>query len=255
MTFLALQEELGRRLVELKGAEGMWDPTERQLALNLSQLDMARELRLIRAVAVRDALANTQDYSITAAVGSGGFGLSNFLGILGEDELPGLIYDDGTQETVLRFRTVEWLYATHPNWRRDASGVPEVFFPSEGGEVFNDKIGVYPKPASTVTNGFRLHHLVRPADMTADGHQPFNVTAGTTVQFPSLEPYHDALVWRALWRLLQDDSPQLADRAWQYYLFVIRKAKGHAFLGVHTDDRQVQAVSAYGRRSGRRGAW
>lgn len=219
-----LLDELGRRLIELKGAEGMWDPEERLDALHIAQLEMARDLRLIRGVATANTVIGQQDHSITGAAPTG-FVLTNFLAIV----RPGLIYFDLTEDHLLKKRSVEQLYSGAPTWRTDANGTPGFYFPPEGGELFNDLIALYPKPDKAIAAGLRLHHLKRPADMTLDTHQPFNATAGTVVQFPSLLPFHYALVWRAGALLLGDENPALAAQALAFFAFETRKAKGQTF--------------------------
>lgn len=223
MTRGELLTEIGRRLVELKGSEATWEPDEREDALYLASLEVNRKLRLMRKTSTAATVIDKQDYLLTTdfAITAG-----TFAGLV----RPGLIYYDGTQDSdPLTLRSVEWLYEHFPNWRNDSSGTPRFFFPKDGGLVFNDTLSLYPKTDKAVAGGLRLHHLLRPARMTLDDHQPFNATAGITVQFPSLEPFHYALVWYSCYLLLQDDDAKKAEIALAQYRGVVAGAKGEVF--------------------------
>lgn len=240
-----LLTELGRRLVELKGSEATWDPDERQDALYLASLEVNRKLRLMRKTSTAATVIDKQDYLLTTdfAITAG-----TFAGLI----RPGLIYYDGTQDSKpLTLRSLEWLYERSPNWRNDSSGTPRVFFPKEGGLVFNDTLSLYPKTDKAVAGGLRLHHLLRPARMTDDGHQPFNVTAGTTVQFPSLEPFHYALVWYSCYLLLQDEDTDKAAVALRQYGAAIAGAKREVFAPEPLDHDAPRIAMVTGYRHGR----
>lgn len=226
MTRGALLSEIGRRLVELKGSEAMWDPTERIDTLNEAQRRMVKRWRLLRKTSVADTAIGVQDYSLTTAAPVG-FGLAAgaFFGTV----RPGLVYYDGTQDTLLTLRSLEWLYERIPNWRNEANGDPRYYFPAEGGSVFNDKVSSYPKPSKVVVGGWRLSHLLAPAAMTEDTHQPFNTTASATIQFPSLAPFHYALVWLSCVLLLQDDDAAKAQVAAAQYQQLVREANAEVF--------------------------
>lgn len=252
MTFLELQEELGRRIVELKGAESFWDPTERKFALNRAQREIAKELQLTRDLATVSTVIGQQDYSL----GASGFNIAaSFMGLIpvlrtqGGDRSALILYD-GVQDEPLVPRSLEWLYANVSSWRTDANGRPKYFFAPEGGQILKDALGLYPKPDTVWANGLRLHYLYWPADMTADGHVPFNKTAGTTDIFRTLEPYHHALVWNALWLLLQDDDVRLAERARLNYFVDLAAAKKETYFPEVREPRFPEIAPTY-----RGGGW
>lgn len=245
MTRGDLLGEIGRRLVELKGAEAMWEPDERDDALDLAQQELNRKLRLMRTTSTAATVVDKQDYVLTTD-----FGLTAgaFMGVI----RPGLIYYDGTQDsTPLKLRSLEWLYEHVPNWRNDAAATPRYFFPKEGGLLFNNMLSLYPKTDKAVAGGLRLHHLLKPARMTDDTHQPFNATAGATIQFPSLEPYHYGLVWYSCFLLVQDEDERAARRALDQYRATVAAAKREVFAPEAQDHDAPGIAVVTGYRHGR----
>jgi hypothetical protein len=58
------------------------------------------------------------------------------------------------------------------------------------------RIRLHPTPGISATDSMRVHYIFKPADMTADGHVPFQETAGTGgAGTDELSEYHD-IIWK-----------------------------------------------------------
>ena len=76
----------------------------------------------------------------------------------------------------LKPRSLRWLDMTLPQWRDGSAGNPEYY------SIDGDEITVYPKPATSYTNGFKLYHFKISQDM-ATGYYPFSGSASVRYSF------------------------------------------------------------------------
>lgn len=83
------------------------------------------------------------------------------------------------------------------NWRDAGSGSPEEYY------IEGDIIGVYPKPADALVNGFRLHYFRFPQEMVQDTDYAFE----DGVSIPHLQVLDDCIFAYVKWK----SSPIVGD--------------------------------------------
>jgi len=96
-----------------------------------------------------------------------------------------------TEGPELPYKAEEELNQTRPNWRSASPGVPECWYLRvDGGSTY---VGLYPPPdvPSGETWTLLWPYVAQPADMSADGDEPFTVSSNVRT---TLRPYHRALL-------------------------------------------------------------
>lgn len=86
-------------------------------------------------------------------------------------DAPGLWWYNGSNWKRLYPRTLEWLDENQGNWRDADSGDPRYY------SIDGDEITVFPKPDTTLSDGFKMYFFQSSADMNVDGDYPFGGNA------------------------------------------------------------------------------
>jgi hypothetical protein len=153
------------------------------IILNEGCLDVGLKASVLKTSASFNAVSGTQEYDLRTA-------LTRYLAI----DKGGVWYLSGTTYKKLYPKTIEWLDENVQNWRNGAAGEPLYYY------LYSDKIGFYPKPSSSVTNGFLMYFVQRPTPManaTPATEYPFNGASEIDQYAPYSDCVLDYWIWRA----------------------------------------------------------
>lgn len=220
MTFLQLYGvELDRELGSSQTS--LFTTVARKAAINAAQLEWAKRtecLQLQASVALVDAVQETDlETSLTDFMWIARQGIS--IKIVSSTQTRYIEGDD------LAVTSVERLNAEEPGWRAvDAATPMKVYTRRVGGAMY---LGLHPAPSIDVTETWTalVPYVIYPTDMSADGDQPFTVSANVLL---SMKPWHRALVHYAAYDLEKLRKDQARSAA-QLQLFELEVAK---FIGV-----------------------
>lgn len=132
-------------------------------------------------------------------------------------------------EVELDMSVVEW---------RDESGTPSHYY------TRRQKIGLYPKPNASKTNGLRIDCIRRPDAFTGDSDIPFQ-------SISPLYPFHRLIAELvAVWCKRDKKDYAGADKLYQDYLIGIRNMKSR--LSERWEDRRIINIYEMAREGSRR---
>jgi len=130
-------------------------------------------------------------------------------------------------------RDPEWLDRLEPGWRAASAGTPCAWYIREdGGSTY---VGLHPKPdvGSGETWTLIQPYLADPADLTADGDEPFTISSAIVAR---LRPFHQALVHYAA-AMLEPLRKNYSGYDRQMKLFAGYVAN---YIAQHTEDAPAQ---------------
>lgn len=140
-------------------------------------------------------------------------------------------YSTNSTWTQLWGSTTKWLDDNFPKWRDQAAGNPQHY------TIEGDEITVYPKPAISYSNAFKLYHYKISQDMVS-GYYPFSGSA--SVHYPFLVNYEEDLVDYYKYRAKQIMGyAQQAEESLQ--MFTTKALKAGADLKTRTDFKDPRA--------------
>ncbi len=132
----------------------------------------------------------------------------------------GMWNNEGTQASPnwdwLWESTIKSLDVERPRWRDEGSGVPQYYI------IEGDKITIFPKPSTTLTDGLRLYYYKTPTTIDSDDDYPF----GGGVEIPHMRIFDEVLYKYYRWRaseILRKDSQQVKNEENAYLEELSRK--------------------------------
>ena len=147
------------------------------LILNEGALDVAWRTRAMKNRANYDVGANQQDYSFAEYV-------PDLLLI----DYPGIYWNNGDQYEQLDPVTFKWLDENFPHWR-DADAADPIYY-----AVRSNIVTYYPKPDTSLNDGFRVHYIRKPSTMSAEEDYPFHVKGSQDEEIVTLKPLSELVL-------------------------------------------------------------
>ena len=170
------------RLVVPGAKNNVIDDTGLTLILNQGAIDIALQSICLPVNSTFGVVAEQREYNLSSVV-------SDYL----VPDKPGLYWYDGSNWLQLKPRTLKYFDEHYPFWRDADSGDPQMY------SIDNNTLTVYPKPDTTLANGFWLYYGRKPQTMTAPSHYPF----GFGSEITRLAPLSECIIAYAEWPLVK----------------------------------------------------
>lgn len=203
----------------------LFTEARRKAAVNEAQLEFAKQTECYQRIATITVAHNTPRYDLDAA---GIISAEDFLCIASQgaehaftDVNGAVTYAAGKD---FPRKDPAQLNEEDPGWRNTSvtTNIPSSYgIEEDGGSVFLFLVPI-PKIGAGESAKVNLPYVASPPDMTADSHEPFSVTPGSTPN-KTLRPWHQALVHYAA-ALLEPLRKHEAGRKTQLGLFAAQVA-------------------------------